>query len=84
MITLYFETGEAVQYSCDSFVGLNFNGASLHRAIFQGLDVSNANFANANLRNAIFDFAILSGSCMSNAALMNATLTCAKMEGVDL
>ena len=84
MITLYFERGETLQYACDSFVGLDFSAANLHRAIFQGLDVSNASFANANLRNAIFDFAILNSSNMSNAALMNAALTCAEMEGVDL
>ncbi|WP_445656601.1 pentapeptide repeat-containing protein [Achromobacter sp. NCFB-sbj8-Ac1-l] len=68
----------------ESLVNSTLSGLELHRAIFDGLDASGANFANSNLRSASFRHSVLNGVVMRGTALMNAVLVGVQMRGVDL
>ncbi|UYM59434.1 pentapeptide repeat-containing protein [Pseudomonas aeruginosa] len=48
----FFETGEELDLPLDNFAKSNLSGLELHRAIFDGLDLSEADFTASNLRNA--------------------------------
>ena len=73
MITIYFETGEALDLPLDSLAGSVFCELELHRAIFDNMDVSGADFTNSNLRNASFNHSILTGVVMHGAAPVSYT-----------
>lgn len=48
MITITFETGESLELPLASFVKSNLRGLELHRAIFDGLDLTGADFTDSN------------------------------------
>ena len=56
MIVVHFETAEILELPINSLVGSSLKGLELHRALFDGLDVSGADFTGSNLRNASFNF----------------------------
>jgi uncharacterized protein YjbI with pentapeptide repeats len=84
MITIIFETGEELDLPLVTFIKSNLKELELHRAIFDGLNLSEADFTGSNLRNASFNHSMLNGAVMNGAALMNASFIEAKMRCVYL
>ncbi|WP_179537481.1 MULTISPECIES: pentapeptide repeat-containing protein [Pseudomonadaceae] len=54
MITVRFETGDSLELSIDSFVGADLKGINFHRAVFEYLDFSKADFTGCDLRGSVF------------------------------
>lgn len=84
MITVRFETGDCLELPIESFVGADLKGINFHRAIFEYLDFSRADFTGCNLRNSVFYCSVLNCVKMKNVSLVNAILTGSKMRGGDL
>lgn len=54
MITIFFETGEELDLPLDNFAKSNLSGLELHRAIFDGLDLSEADFTASKFEERFF------------------------------
>ncbi|TQR41810.1 pentapeptide repeat-containing protein [Paenibacillus popilliae] len=65
------------------FAGVDFTGASLHKASFQGAQLRGAVFQNALLQKAIFTGADLTDACFAGTDLSGASFAGACLIGAD-
>jgi|GEM_PF-401179 len=65
------------------FAGVDFTGASLHKARFQGAQLRGAVFQNALLQRATLNGADLTDACFTGADLSGASLAGACLRGAD-
>lgn len=79
-----FETGEILELPGDDLISSNLRDLQLHRAIFDGLNVSGADFTGSHLRNASFNYSLSNRVVMRGVALMNATFIGAELKEADL